>query len=432
MTYLKASVSVLAMILAGGRGERLSPLTDVRAKPAVQFGGKYRIIDFVLNNMINSRIYKIKVLTQFKSNSLIKHLSDAWHLNRMVGHYIDVVPAQMRTGDIWYQGTADAIYQNINLLYEENADYIAIFGGDHIYKMDVRQMLEFHLSQGADLTVSAIPFPREKASSFGILEVDSESRILAFHEKPAEPVPMPSNPSMALASMGNYIFGRDILIDVLCEDARRDTSHDFGKDIVPSMVREGYRVLAYDFSTNEVPGTTEQERGYWRDVGTIEAYYEANMDLRTVSPIFNLYNRQWPLRTAQCYSPPAKFVFAGEGDPRRGEAIDSLISEGCVISGSRVRNSVLSPDVFVHSFAEVNDSILMSGVDIGRGAKIRRAIIDKYHKIPGGEIIGYDSEEDRKKYFVSESGIVVIAKKELAEHSRLAPTESRDSTRIRI
>lgn len=412
---------VMAMILAGGKGERLFPLTEVRAKPAVQFGGKYRIIDFVLNNMVNSGIYKIKVLTQFKSNSLIKHLSDAWHLNRMVGHFIDVVPAQMRTGDVWYRGTADAIFQNMNLLYEESPEYVAIFGGDHIYKMDVRQMMDYHLQSQAELTIAVIPVPLDKATSLGVMQVDNDGRVIAFQEKPANPSPMPGDPTRALASMGNYIFSVDTLIDVLSKDAQRDTSHDFGKDVIPSMITEGYRVYAYDFMTNDVPGMTEMERGYWRDVGTIEAFYEANMDLRAVSPIFNLYNRSWPLRTSQCYSPPAKFVFAGDNDPRRGEAIDSLISEGCIISGSRVRNSILSPDVFIHSYAEVIDSIIMSGVEIGRGAKIRRAIIDKYHKIPEGEIIGYDLESDRRKYFVTETGLVVIAKQELMELKRLGP-----------
>jgi glucose-1-phosphate adenylyltransferase len=414
----------MAMILAGGKGERLFPLTEVRAKPAVQFGGKYRIIDFVLNNMVNSGIYKIKVLTQFKSNSLIKHLSDAWHLDRRVGHFIDIVPAQMRTGEVWYQGTADAIFQNMNLLYEETPDYVAIFGGDHVYKMDVRRMFEMHLDCEADLTISVVPVPIEKATSLGVLEVDASGRVLGFEEKPANPKPMPGHPSMALASMGNYIFSIETLKSVLQIDAENDrSSHDFGKDVIPYMVQSGYEVYAYDFSTNEVPGMTERERGYWRDVGTIESFYEANMDLRSVSPIFNLYNRKWPLRTFQSFSAPAKFVFAGEGDDRRGEAIDSLISEGAIISGSRVRNSILSPDVFVHSYAEVTDSIIMSGGEIGRGAKVRRAIIDKYQMIPEGELIGYDAKKDREKYFVSSSGIVVIAKKELPEEQQLGPVE---------
>ena len=409
---------IMAMIMAGGKGERLFPLTEVRAKPAVQFGGKYRIIDFVLNNMVNSGIYKIKVLTQFKSNSLIQHLTDCWHLNRMIGHYIDIVPAQMRTGEVWYRGTADAIYQNINLLHDETPEHVAIFGGDHVYKMDLRQMYEQHLDNQAALTISVVPVPMAKASQLGILEVDETGRIQGFEEKPDHPKPMPGNPKMALASMGNYIFETGVLMEMLVKDAGENTSHDFGKDIIPAMVREGYPLYAYNFATNEVPGMNECERGYWRDVGTIESFFEANMDLRSVSPIFNLYNTQWPLRSANLNSAPAKFVFAGEGDPRRGEAIDSLISEGCIISGSRVRNSVLSPNVFVHSYAEVTDSIIMSGVDIGRGAKIRRAIIYKYHHIPEGEIIGYDLESDRKKYFVSDSGIVVIAKKEHPELRR--------------
>jgi glucose-1-phosphate adenylyltransferase len=406
---------ILAMILAGGKGERLFPLTEVRAKPAVQFGGRYRIIDFVLNNMVNSRIYKIKVLTQFKSDSLIQHISDAWHMNRMLGHYIDIVPAQMRTGLVWYQGTADAIFQNMNLIYHENPPHIAVFGGDHIYKMDVRQMQDFHIHRQADLSIAAIPVPIQEATRLGVLQVDEQGRVLSFDEKPDNPKPIPGDPEHAYASMGNYLFNREVLIDVLVKDSQRESSRDFGKDIIPYMVDRGFNVFAYDFSRNEIPGMTEQERGYWRDVGTIEGFFDANMDLRSVSPIFNLYNPQWPLRSANMYSPPAKFVFAGEGDNRRGEAIDSLIAEGCIISGSRVRNSVLASDVFVHSYAEVTDSIIMSGVEIGRGAKIRRAIIDKYHKVPEGEVIGYDLEEDRKKYFVSSSGIVVIAKKEMRE-----------------
>ena len=414
---------VMAMVLAGGRGERLFPLTRVRAKPAVQFGGKFRIIDFVLNNLVNSAVYKIKVLTQFKSNSLIKHLSDAWHLNRMVGHFIDVVPAQMRTGSDWYRGTADAIYQNMNLLYEESPDIVAIFGGDHIYKMDLRQMIDFHIENEADLTIAVVPIPIEQASSFGLVEVDSTNRVVAFHEKPEHPVSIPGKPSVALASMGNYLFPVQGLVKRLVEDAGLDTAHDFGTDIIPGMIDQGMRVFAYDFSTNEVPGMKESERGYWRDVGTIDALYESNMDLRSVTPLFDLHNPRWTLRTAQSYLPPAKFLY-DEGDTRRGEAIDSLISEGCVVSGCRVRNSVLSPGVFVHSFAEVTDSIIMSGVDVGRGAKIRRAIIDKYHRIPEGEVIGYDLDSDRKKYHVTDSGIVVIARKELQEEYNYGPVKS--------
>jgi len=309
----------------------------------------------------------------------------------------------------------------MNLIYEESPEYVAIFGGDHVYKMEMRQMLDFHIARRADLTISVIPAPLEQAKSLGVLEVEPSGRVLAFQEKPENPKPMPGDPTRALASMGNYVFTAEVLRDVLLEDSGRDTSHDFGKDIIPAMVKGDSRVFAYNFAKNQVPGMSERERGYWRDVGTIESFYEANMDLRSVSPIFNLYNPYWPLRTAQCYSAPAKFVFAGEGDKRRGEAIDSLISEGCVISGSRVRNSILSPNVFVHSYAEVTDSIIMSGVEVGRGAKVRRAIVDKYHKILDGEIIGYDLKRDREKYFVSDSGIVVIAKKELHTLRRLGP-----------
>jgi glucose-1-phosphate adenylyltransferase len=400
----------LVMVLAGGKGSRLEPLTSIRAKPAVTFGGIYRIIDFVLSNLVNSGLFKIKVLTQFKSNSLNKHLYDAWYMNRAFGHYIDTVPAQMATGEIWYQGTADAIYQNLNLVYDEDPARVGIFGGDHVYKMDVREKVAWHCQKGADLTISAIPVAIEKADQFGIIEVDKNWRIVGWEEKPAHPKPIPGDPTRALASMGNYIFETTPLIDMLEEDHLDPESiHDFGKDIIPKMIRS-HRVYAYDFSTNQVPGQHAKEQGYWRDVGTIAAYYESNMDLRSVDPVFDLYNRRWPIRTANYHTPPAKFVFDWEWEMRRGVAYDSLISPGCIISGALVRNSILSPGVFVHSFTEIHDSIVMHDVEIGRGARIRRAIVDKYVKIPEGETIGYDLEKDREHYFVTEEGIVVIAK----------------------
>lgn len=400
----------LVMVLAGGRGSRLEPLTSIRAKPAVTFGGKYRIIDFVLSNLVNSGLFKIKVLTQFKSNSLNKHLHDAWHMNRAYGHYVDTVPAQMATGERWYQGTADAIYQNLNLVYDENPVRLCVFGGDHIYKMDVRQKVAYHCEKKADVTISAIPVPIEEATSFGVIEVDSDWRIVGWEEKPANPKPIPDNPRMALASMGNYIFETQPLVRMIQEDHSDSTSsHDFGKDVIPKIIHT-HRVFAYDFSTNKVPGQPDREQGYWRDVGTIAAFYEANMDLRSVSPVFDLYNPKWVIRTANFHNPPAKFVFDQEWEMRRGAAYDSLISDGCIISGGVVRNSILSPGVFVHSYSEVHDSIVMHDVEIGRGAKIRRAIVDKYAKIPEGETIGFDLEKDRRKYHVTEEGIVVIAK----------------------
>lgn len=400
----------LVMVLAGGKGSRLGPLTSVRAKPAVTFGGKYRIIDFVLSNLVNSGLHKIKVLTQFKSNSLNKHLHDAWYMNRTFGQYIDNVPAQMALGEVWYQGTADAIYQNLNLVYDEVPIRLCVFGGDHIYKMDIREKLAWHCKLGADVTISAIPVPIEKAPELGIMEVDENWRIVGWEEKPKVPKSLPNDPTRAMASMGNYIFETEPLLKVLEEDHRdENSSHDFGKNIIPKMIHT-HKVYAYDFSTNQIPGQKEKEQGYWRDVGNIGDYYDANMDLRSVDPIFDLYNREWPVRTAHYHVPPAKFVFDQEWEMRRGVAYDSIISAGCIISGGLVRNSILSPGVFVHSYCEVHDSIIMHDVEVGRGARIRRAIIDKYSKIPDGETIGFDLERDRERYFVSKEGIVVIAK----------------------
>ena len=300
---------ILAMVLAGGRGERLSPLTLTRAKPAVMFGGRYRIIDFVLNNLINSGIFKIKVLTQFKANSLINHLNDGWPLSRNLGQFVDPVPAQMQTGDKWYQGTADAIYQNLGIIQYEDPDLVLVFGGDHVYKMDIMQMVNEHIENGADMTVSAVSIPRQDATSLGVIQVDADQWVIGFEEKPENPKPMPDNPDMALASMGNYIFNRDVLEEILLEDAKDpQSSHDFGKDIIPKIINK-YRVFCYDFRNNEHPGMQPQEKGYWRDVGTIDSFYEANMDLRSVSPVFNLYNTEWPIRTAFYPDPPAKFVF---------------------------------------------------------------------------------------------------------------------------
>lgn len=403
------------MILAGGKGARLYPLSRDRAKPAVPFGGRYRVIDFALSNFTNSGFYHIKVLTQFKSNSLNRHISMGWRLASQLGHYVDLVPPQMRVGETWYLGTADAVYQNINLIMDEDADYVFIFGGDHVYRMDVRQMIDFHKQKNADLTVAAVPIPRENAKEMGVLEVNQFGEIIGFEEKPEKPKPMPRKEDMSLVSMGNYIFKREILIEVLKNDHEdKDSTHDFGKDIIHKMIGR-YRIFAYDFTTNTWPGMEEKERGYWCDIGTIDAYWEANMDLCSVTPRVNLYNHQWPIRTAFYHYPPAKFVFANEPGRRVGRATDSLVSEGCIISGGHVNRCVLSPGVRINSFAHVTDSVLMEGVEIGRHCKIQRAIIDKDVYVPPNTVIGYDLEHDKKHFHVTESGIVVIPKKEIIQ-----------------
>jgi glucose-1-phosphate adenylyltransferase len=408
--------NLLAMILAGGQGTRLQPLTSERAKPAVHFAGKYRVIDFVLNNFVNSGYYKIKVLTQFKSDSLNRHVATSWNMNRNLDQFVDLVPAQMRTGGNWYTGTADAIYQNMNLIRDMRPDLVAVFGGDHIYKMNISEMVQYHIQKAALATISAIPVPIEEASAFGVVEVDADGRMIGFEEKPDRPKQMPGRPGWALASMGNYIFNSKFLVRELLSDSQLENSHhDFGRDILPSIYNH-HPVYVYDFGKNMVPGETERSRGYWRDIGTIEAFYEANMDCCAVSPTFNLYNSKWPLRTLNWNLPPAKFVF-GEDDPegRRGEAHDSIVSEGSIVSGGRISRTILSPGCYIHSHAQVTDSILFPDVDVGRGAKIRRAIVEKGVHIPPGFEIGFDLEKDRKLFSVSEEGIVVIPKDTIIE-----------------
>ncbi len=400
----------LVMVLAGGEGKRLYPLTKDRAKPAVPFGGHYRIIDFVLSNFVNSGYFKIKILTQFLSESLNKHVSTGWRLSPTLGHYIDCVPAQMRTGEGWFKGTADAIYQNSNIIEDENPDLVFVFGGDHIYKMDVRLMEKFHEEKEADVTISAIPYPLKEASNFGIIVVDADWRIIGFQEKPKNPIPIPNQPDKALVSMGNYIFKKDVLLPALKKDAKKEGEHDFGKNVIPDLVKTA-KVFAYDFSTNILPGLEEKERGYWRDVGTTDAYWEANMDLISVSPQLNLYNQQWPIRTTPSHLPPAKFVFANIEEQRVGYATDSLISEGCIISGGRVNRCVVSPGVRINSFTSIEETILMDGVNVGRYAQIRKAIIDKDVEIPPKIRIGFDLEKDKKRFFVTENGVVVVPKK---------------------
>ena len=396
-------MKVLAVILAGGRGERLYPLTRDRAKPAVPFGGIYRIIDFTLSNCINSDIRHIYALTQYKSTSLHRHIQLGWSiLASPLGEFIEVIPAQQRIDDQWYQGTADAIYQNFYTLQEERPDVVLILSGDHIYKMDYRKMIAFHLEKGAELTVAAIRMDRRLSKEFGVIEIDPNWRITGFQEKPEEPRTVPGDPEGILASMGVYVFNTEILVRRLIEDTRSDSNHDFGKNIIPMMIRKD-PVFAFDFALGDEGGA-----GYWRDVGTIEAYFDATMDLISVTPQFNLYDPQWPILTYQPPYPPAKTVHAEES--RVGTAINSILSNGCIISGGSVRRSVLSPRVRVHSFAEVEDSILFEGVDIGRSAKIRRIIVDKDVHIPEGMTIGTHLDEDAKRFTVTDSGIVVIPK----------------------
>jgi glucose-1-phosphate adenylyltransferase len=403
-------IDVLVMVLAGGKGERLYPLTRDRAKPAVPFGGRYRIIDFVLSNFINSGFFRIKVLSQYRSNSLLIHLARGFNLGSLSEHYVDPIPAAQGVGEMgWYIGTADAIYQNLSIVQDEMPQDVAVFGGDHIYKMDIRQMMDFHREHHAACTVATLPFDRAAAAGqFGIIEVDEQWRIVGFEEKPADPKPLPNDPTKALVSMGNYIFGTDVLEQVLHADhADVDSTHDFGKGVLPAMVSR-YPVYAYNFLDNTVPGEGDRERGYWRDVGTIDAYFDANMDLRNVSPMLNLYNHAWPIRSVLLQYPPVKFVFDAEG--RSGHAVDSIIANGAIISGGRVRNSVVFNNVFVHSFCDIDESILMQGSNIGRSARLTRVICDKYVTIEDGTVIGEDPLQDAERFHVSPGGVVVIPK----------------------
>jgi glucose-1-phosphate adenylyltransferase len=402
----------IAMILAGGEGRRLAPLTRDRAKPAVPFGGKYRIIDFTLSNCLNSGIRRIAVLTQYKSFSLDRHIRLGWNIvNPEAGEFITSVPPQHRIGTDWYLGTADAIHQNMYLLAQEEAEHLLVLSGDHVYKMDYSQMLRFHNEVGADATVAAIRVPLADATRFGVVQVDELNRITGFEEKPARPTPLPDDPTHAYISMGIYLFNVDKLGDYLADDARAPGSaHDFGHNVLPAMQGEG-RLYAFDFAQAANFGE-EGEPSYWMDIGTLDAYWAANMDLISVSPSFNLYDRVWPLRTAAAQSPPVKFVFAQEPEEggRRGEALDSIVCGGCIISGGRVQTSVLSRNVRVGSYSEVTDSILFDEVKVGRYAKLRKTIVDKRVEIPEKIEIGYDLERDRKRFAVTDEGIVVVTR----------------------
>ncbi len=398
------------MVLAGGEGTRLWPLTQERAKPAVPFGGRYRIIDFVLSNFVNSGIQKIKVVTQYKSDSLLKHIFRTWSRYSGFEGFVEPVPPQMNLSRDWYVGSLDAVFQNLNILADEHPDIVAVFGGDHIYKMDVRQMVNFHLDKKAAVTVAAIPVPLEEASRFGCITMDANGRMTGFLEKPKNPPEMPNRPGFALASMGNYLFNTNVLVHEAEADAERpDSRHDFGADLLPNLYHRE-PVYVYDFFDNVIRGEEERARGYWVDVGTLEAYHRASMDLVSVSPVLSMYNHHWPLRCAHVSVAPAKFVFADQQSKRIGIATDSLVSEGCIISGGHIEQSILSHSVRLNSFAHVSQSILFEGVNIGRHSRIRRAIIDKGVEIPEGSTIGYDLDEDRRHYFVSPEGIVVIPK----------------------
>lgn len=399
---------VLTFIMAGGKGERLFPLTRDRTKPAVPFGGIYRIIDFTLSNCINSGLRKIYILTQYKSESLQRHIRLGWNiLPSELGQFIELLPAQQRVGDTWYLGTADAIFQNLYTLRMDDPDEVLILAGDHIYKMNYYTMIDFHRDTDADLTVGVVEMDKGKASHLGVIEVDSMGRVIGFEEKPEKPRSIPHNPAKIYGSMGIYIFKRPILQQELNEDSqKRNSTHDFGREIIPQMLKKGLKVVAYNFIDEN-----KKEAQYWRDIGTLDAYYEANMDLIQVDPLFNLYDKDWPIRTYQEQFPSGKTVFSGEQITGRvGLVLDSLISGGCIVSGGRVQRSILSPNVRINSYSEVYDSILLEGVNVGRYAKIRKAIIDKDVNIPQGMVIGYNPDEDRKRFHVGESGIVVVAK----------------------
>ncbi len=401
---MRSAPKVLGIVLAGGEGKRLMPLTADRAKPAVQFGGSYRLIDFVLSNLVNAGFVRLCVLTQYKSHSLDRHITTTWRMSTLLGDYITPVPAQQRLGPRWFTGSADAIFQSLNLVYDEQPDYVVVFGADNVYRMDPRQMLDQHIDSGAGVTVAGIRMPRSTAHQFGVIQTaDDGRRIEAFLEKPADPPAIPGSPDESYVSMGNYVFSTDTLVDSLRVDAGDEGSvHDMGGNILPMLTEQG-QAYVYDFDANNVPGETEREHGYWRDVGTLDAYHDAHMDLVSVHPVFNLYNRKWPILTNLPPLPPAKFV---EG----GNAHESMVGAGSIIAGAHVRNSVLSGDVMVHAGAYVEGSVILPGARIMPGAVVRNAVLDKYTVVEEGAQLGVDLEGDRERYTVSENGIVVIGK----------------------
>jgi glucose-1-phosphate adenylyltransferase len=403
---MAAEPTVLVIVLAGGEGKRLQPLTNDRAKPAVPFAGTYRMIDFALSNFANAGYRKVVVLTQYKSHSLDRHISMTWRFSTLLGDYVTPVPAQMRRGPYWFQGSADAIYQNLNLINDEQPDIVCVFGADHIYRMDPRQMVEEHTANNAGVTVAAIPVPKHEAVDFGVIESDAEGKIIAFHEKSQNPPTMPGNDEMCLASMGNYVFDRETLIDIVTprEDGEMN---DLGGDVIPALTASG-NARVYDFSKNDVPGQDERERGYWRDVGTLDAFFDANMDLIAPVPVFNLYNDKWPVFTGRQALPPAKVSRGRGGEPSFVDG--SLLCQGSIISGSHVETSIIGPAAFIDHDAHVTESIIFPGVIVGPGARLHRCIVDKNVTIPDFARIGFDAEQDAKQFTLSDNGIVVIAK----------------------
>jgi len=401
---------ILGIVLAGGEGKRLAPLTADRAKPAVPFGGLYRLVDFALSNMVNSSIRRICVLTQYKSHSLDRHITTTWRLSSLLGNYVTPVPAQQRLGPYWYTGSADAIYQSLNLIYDEQPDIVIVFGADHVFRMDAMQMIDQHVASGTGVTVAALPVPRVGATEFGVIQTAADGRTVdAFLEKPADPPARPGHPDEAFASMGNYVFSSDVLVDALRKDAADgDSRHDMGGSIIPMMVQQGLAEV-YDFMENEVPGADPRDAGYWRDVGTLDSYFDAHMDLCAVHPVFNLYNEQWPILTQVPSQPPAKFVH--DQDDRIGRAINSVVSNGVVISGGLVRESVLSPGVRVNSWSRVERSVVLHNTHIGRHAVVENAILDKNVIVPEGAVVGVDKEHDRARGLtVSPAGVTVVGK----------------------